>query len=283
MSALKSDITTWLQTSTAMLTEHGIDSARLDALLLLEDEFGRDRAWLLAHDDTEISPAAAARLKNVLKKRVDHVPMAYIRGRAEFYGRSFKIGPHVLVPRPESEAMITQLKQLVATQKLPVQASQSLHIVDVGTGSGCLGITAVLEVPNSHATLVDIDQNALENAQINVDLFTANASVCRSDYIASVPEIGNVLLCNLPYVPTNHPVNAAAQHEPAIALFAGTDGLDAYRTLYAQLAQQQKQPLYILTESLPAQHIALATLSAHYNYQCEATDGLIQVFRSVSH
>jgi release factor glutamine methyltransferase len=84
----------------------GISSARLDALILLEDALHKDRAWILAHPEYQVSSIKVNRLLRKAERRARHVPLAYIRGHTEFYGRSFKVNRHVLEPRPESETMI---------------------------------------------------------------------------------------------------------------------------------------------------------------------------------
>src|SRR5579871_911201 len=96
-------VLSWLKQTEKQLNAAGIGTARLDALVLMEDATGRDRAWLLANPDFEITSKQLAVLKNVLNRRVAHEPLAYIRGRTEFYGRQFLLTPAVLEPRPESE------------------------------------------------------------------------------------------------------------------------------------------------------------------------------------
>src|SRR5204863_3311193 len=126
-----------LQHATAKLKKAGINSARLDCLILLEDALSRDRSWLLANPEARVSTTNLKRLERKLSKRAKHEPLAYIRGHTEFYGRSFKVTRHVLEPRPESETMVELLKKT----KLPPKPS----IADVGTGNGAIGITAKLE------------------------------------------------------------------------------------------------------------------------------------------
>lgn len=262
----------WLQDNRAHLAGAGIDTPRLDCLVLLEDTLQKDRGWLLAHPETEISAAQVAILKKLLSQRAQHVPLAYLRGKAEFYGREFVVSPAVLVPRPESEAMIDELKQLADLGVQPL-------IADVGCGSGALGITAALELPNSSVALLDIDKKALSIAKINVDKFTIKAMVRHQDLLAKDQTPYTALLCNLPYVPDDYPVNQAAHHEPHRALFGGSDGLDVYRQLFAQVAQRTEKVLYILTESLPAQQSELARIAEHNHYAQLRKNDFIQVFR----
>ncbi len=261
----------WLNTATHFLESKGITTARLDCLVLLEDTINVNRAQLLAEPTMEMKDAWVAHLQKLLKRRAKHEPLAYIRGHSEFYGRKFMINVSVLVPRPESETIIELLKGL------PLEASD-VRIADIGAGSGALGITAAIELKNASVDLLEIDEAAAKIAQFNVDRLTTSVTVLLSDLLTDSPQDYHVLLCNLPYVPDKHKVNQAAEHEPAIALFGGPDGLDLYRKLFLQLASVQKRPLYILTESFPEQHKALATIAVQSSYKLKKTDDFIQLF-----
>jgi release factor glutamine methyltransferase len=263
----------------------GIGTARLDALVLLEDVTGRDRSWLLAYSESELSATQTAKLEKLLKRRTRHEPLAYLRGQTEFYGREFVLTSAVLEPRPESETMIEQLKALPVfgpvipnSGAYPAKRGQVIRIADVGTGSGALGITARLELPKTEVDLLEIDPAACKVAKTNVDKFTLNIRVIRSDLLAASRQDYDVLLCNLPYVPDDYQINRAATREPRLAIFGGPDGLDIYRRLFDQVSQLKKQPLYILTEALPPQHAVLAELAAQAGYRLNASEDFIQVF-----
>jgi release factor glutamine methyltransferase len=263
----------------------GIGTARLDALVLLEDVTGKDRAWLLAHPEHGLTRAQQAELTKLLNRRARHTPLAYLRGTTEFYGRNFVITPAVLEPRPESETMIDLLGGLSSAGKLQAEngkkGGNALKIADVGAGSGALGITAKLEFPKGREVAVDlleIDPKAVRIAKINVEKHTTTISVISSDLLERSAKDYDVLLCNLPYVPDGHTINEAAMHEPRIAIFGGPDGLDIYRKLFEQVRGLKKQPLYILTESLPPQHDGLQSIADQAGYALEKTDDFIQVF-----
>ena len=271
----------WLKQAGKQLKAAGISTARLDALVLLEDVAGIGRARLLAEPDMELSTAQTAKLKKLLKRRAQHEPLAYIRGRTEFYGREFVITPAVLEPRPESETMIDVFKVLakdgLLDQKEPGN-ELPLRIADVGTGSGALGITAALEASNISVDLLDIDPKALTVAKTNVDKFTLNISTIKSNLLEQSAKDYDILLCNLPYVPDDYHINQAAGREPRLAIFGGPDGLDLYRRLFQQISKLSKQPLYILTESLLPQHVALSHIAAEDGYKLTSTDDFIQFF-----
>ena len=266
-------IAQFLQTASQQLIEAGVTSARLDALLLLEDCLQRDRAWLLAHDDAPLTAAQTAALEPLIARRLNHEPLAYIRGHAEFYGRSFSVNDQVLVPRPESEALIELFKKY---------APPAARVADIGTGSGALAITAALET-DAVVSAVDIDEACLTVARQNAGRHTAQISFYHGDLLLplaglSTAEQPQVLLCNLPYVPDNYQVNRAAQHEPAKALFAGADGLDLYRALWQQISQHFAGVSIVITEALPAQQAALAKLAQAHGFKLAQTDHYGQCF-----
>ncbi len=268
----------WLKRATQQLCAAGIETARLDCLVLLEDVLEIDRARLLAEPAQELSAAQTTKLQKLLTLRLKHEPLAYVRGQVEFYGRTFVISPSVLVPRPESETMIELLKDLNSKGHLGDVKGDKVHIADIGTGSGALGITASLELPNAMVELLEIDPEAIRIANINVDLLTPGLHVVQSDLLSNSSQYYNILLCNLPYVPDDYLINQAAIHEPKLALYGGKDGLDLYRKLFDQLLSVQKRPLFILTESLPAQQSELATIAAQSGYLELQKENFIQVF-----
>lgn len=259
----------WLQTRAKILNNNGIDSARLDCILMLEKVLKQDRGWLLAHLDTPLSDLESRALEMLFAHRYQHQPMAYILGRAEFYGRTFIVNKHVLVPRPESESIIALSKQ----------ASPVDEIVDIGTGSGALAITLALEKVADKVTGLDIDPACLNVAQQNSELLGARVTWLHSDLLdswelsTSVKRLG--IVANLPYVPNAYPINDAAKHEPKLALFSGADGLNHYRKLFTQLTSATD---WLITEALLQQHAALTNIAKTAGYQLAATDGLAQYF-----
>ena len=263
----------WLKQATNTLKAANIGSARLDALVLLEDEIGRNRAWILAHPERPILAQSLKKLNKKLARRANHEPLAYIRGFSEFYGRRFKVNKRVLEPRPESETMIDLLKEL----KLP----KNTWIADIGTGSGALGISAALELHNHHIDLYDIDASALAVARHNCALHELRLHCYKRDLLNRPVRPYDVLLANLPYVPDKWQINQAAAMEPRIAIFGGKDGLDIYRRLFEQLSKLNWQPKYIFTESLPPQHKKLAQIAKKCSFKLQKSQDFIQLFESV--
>lgn len=254
------------------LKQAGIGSARLDVLILLEDQLGKDRGWILAHPEADIRAILVKKLARKLERRAKHVPLAYIRGHSEFYGRKFKVNRHVLEPRPESETMISLLKNL----SLPNKPA----IADVGTGNGAIGITAALEFPDAVVDLYDISSGALAVAKHNVHLHELRLHARKMNLLRRPLRPYDVILANLPYVPDRWKINEAAMAEPKIAIFGGADGLDIYRKLFVQLQRFTWKPKYVLTESLPPQHVKLMKIAAEGGFKLHQTDDFIQVFSS---
>lgn len=209
------------------------------------------------------------------------MPLAYIRGDAEFYGREFAVNAHTLVPRPETETMVELVCKLVSSES----AGEKAVIADIGTGSGAIAITAKLELPAADVIATDIDERCLEAARQNAQSFKTDISFLHGSLLEpfatrSLAHSPTILLCNLPYVPDNFQINTAATHEPRHALFGGPDGLDLYRELFEQTNSLAAKPLYVFTESLPPQHEALAGIAKAAGYSLEEIDDFIQLFKS---
>lgn len=268
-------IESWLQDSIKRLSDVEISSARLDCLILLEDELGRDRSWLLAHPEAALTKKQADTLNTKLQQRQRHMPLSYIRGRSEFYGRTFTVNAHTLVPRPETEDIITLLKGL-GLPATPV-------LVDVGTGSGAIAVTAKLELPMAQVYATDIDPVCLQTAATNARQHSAAISTIEADLLS--PTAGqtlpapDVVLANLPYVPDSFQINTAATHEPRLAIFGGPDGLDLYRRMFGQIDALPIKPVYIISEALPPSKATLATIAKGLGYALVATSGFVQLFR----
>ncbi len=258
----------WLQQTTQQLDQAGIGTARLDALVLLGDLLNKNSAQLLAEPSTQLTPEQLKELAGRVIRRAQHEPLAYIRQKCEFYGREFVISAAVLVPRPESETMIELLL------KLPVQHQKA--VVDVGTGSGALAITAACELHEIQVIATDIDPNCLKVARQNCQKHQATVDLKQTNLLEGVklPKEATIL-ANLPYVPADHTINRAALHEPPRAIFGGADGLDLYRELFEQLKGHSG---YVLTETLPFQHTDLTEIARQHGYKLQTSNDFIQVF-----
>lgn len=263
-----------------------IPSARLDCLVILEDTLEKSREWLLAHSDEQISITKVNILNKRLTQRLKHIPLAYITGRKEFYGRSFLVNSNVLIPRPESEDIIELLKNFVPT-RAKIYSPITTHsppptIIDIGTGSGCLAITAKLELPGSKVIGIDNSREALLVAKQNAKHLDADVEFKISDLLESVDISDNtVLLVNLPYVPTSLITSDEITKEPSTAIFSGLDGLDHNKRFWGQLAHTKVRNLVVISESLMSQHDTMTNFAKKSGFELSRAHGLAQMFVSV--
>lgn len=260
----------WLITTMDVLKQAGVDSPRRDALVLLEDEIKKERSWVISRPEHELSISTVKNLNLKVSKRQKRRPLAYIRNKAWFYGRFFNVDDTVLIPRPESEDIIDILKNL-----------KPKKIIDIGTGSGCLAVTAKLEIPTAEVFASDISDSALKVAQQNSLKHNASINFIQGSILQNLDSIidkNTVIIANLPYVPKNLVTSPEIEFEPKLALFSGIDGLDHYRLLWQQINNLSIKPHHVITESLESQHKSIENL-AKPNYKIEKTNLLIQVFR----
>jgi release factor glutamine methyltransferase len=206
------------------------ERSRLDAETLLLHVIGKNRAWLLAHPDEELPKEQADRYVGLVERRYTGEPIQYITGEAEFYGLPFHVTPDVLIPRLETEHLIEKVVELAPLFPKP-------RIVDVGTGSGAIAIALAHEWPSAVITAIDVSAPALELAHRNAKRigFSDRVRFMPGDLLAPVEtERFDFIVSNPPYVPAADRDSLAIEvreHEPALALFAGEDGLDVYRRL----------------------------------------------------
>ncbi len=270
--AMITSLSTWLRSNEHTLAKSGIDTARLDCLVLLENELAINRAKLLANQhEILLTTKQINRLAKQVKRRATHEPLAYIRGKTEFYGHEFFVSKDTLEPRPESEDMIAILQSLSGIR-------DNDHLVDVGTGSAALAICSQLVLPNIQVSATEISQKAITIAEKNVARYNLHIPILHGNLLDPLSTPPDVILANLPYVPNSHTINKAAMQEPAIAIFGGDDGLDVYREMFSQMSHRKWRPIYILTESLPPQHRNLETIANAHGYQQTKEADFIQLF-----
>lgn len=245
-------ISVWLRDATKQLKDIGIESARLDAELILAHTIRRPRTYLHAHLDEEIDERRHDIANARLDLRLERTPLAYIIGHKEFYGRRFAVTPSVLVPRPESETMIEWLLEFTAEEITPKK------LIDVGTGSGILGITARLERPNLDVLLTDVDPKALAIAERNADTLDALVQTRRDNLLDSQGYAADYILANLPYVDAAwDDTSPELLHEPQHALYANKGGLKLIEQLIPQLQRWLTPGGVALLEADPTQHTAI--------------------------
>ncbi len=265
-------ISEWIKSSTEVLNNIGIKSARLDSLLLAEYAIDKNRTYLMAHGNSALDKKTIDYLNVLLARRYKREPLAYITNKAWFYGREFFVNEHVLIPRPESEDMITLALELCRGAGL---------VVDVGTGSGCLAITAAIELNNATVVAIDVSKDALEVARKNAYSHQTKIKLSESFLLEDIPEAPDLILANLPYVPEGLITSPEIEQEPEVALFSGKEGLDLYQSFWAQIGSKYHNssgPL-VITESLLSQHNDMIALAASANYHLVKTLGLAQAWK----
>lgn len=250
----------WLSDATRELVETGIDSARLDAEIILAHTLKKRRTYVHAHPSETIEPHLEEVANARLDLRLDRAPLAYIIGHKEFYGRLFSVTPHVLIPRPESEEIITQLREVLGeTRALPDMPTRRL--VDIGTGSGCLGITSKLLYPELDVALLDISKPALRIAEKNARALNAEIEIIESDLLGDYPYTPDFVLANLPYVDESWEHSPEIEQEPAEALYAAKDGLAIIEKCFDQLSHRIKPSGIALFEADPRQWAAITDIA----------------------
>lgn len=271
------NISTWLKHTAEHLKNAGITSAQLDAELLLANTLRKNRTYLHAHLDEEIDPRRVDIAEARLSLRLDRVPLAYILGEKEFYGRNFSVSPSVLVPRPESEEMINLLLRLAP------QDDQSRTLIDIGTGSGCLGITAALELPdNWHVVLSDISPKALLVAEKNAKKLGAKIFTQKQSLLLGQFEKLDCILANLPYVDKDWKnTSPELRHEPSEALYASEGGLKLIRELIQQAPKHMTDQGLLFIEADEGQHQTIVAFGNQNGFLHLGTSGLIVVLRLV--
>lgn len=254
-----------LQPSSIQCAED-VDLRRLEAEVLLAHVLKKDRTWLHTHPEEKLPRQIIERYKKFCHRRQHHEPIAYILGSKDFYGRSFLVNRHTLIPRPETE-LIVDLVKGAATD-----LEQAPLVWDVGTGSGAIALTLAQELPDSEVIASDSSRKALFIARKNAthqhaknihfvhgDLL--NSNIKRILTSSSKPII---ISANLPYLPTEDKQKLAAdvvRYEPHEALFAGENGLELIRKLLEQLKKSHIRFSALFLEFDPPQAKQLHALT----------------------
>lgn len=226
------------------LVSAGIKSSQIDAEIILAHTLNVGRTWLRSHDQDPVPNSSIERYMNLIKRRALHEPVAYITSTKEFYGRDFKVTSDTLIPRPESEDIITFLKEAA-------KSSTISQVVDIGTGSGALAISANLELPSTPVLATDISSAALEVAESNALNLHAKIEFKLSDLLSDI-ELGDntALLANLPYVNRDWSfLSKDIAFEPDSALFAADNGLELIFKLLDQITASSANNILLILES----------------------------------
>lgn len=227
---------------------------------------GKDKSWLLAHLEHNLSAKEAKLLDEQVQRRAAGEPLAYIRGFVEFYGRNFAVSPDVLIPRPETEALI------VLAKHLPLPAHTT--VIDVGTGSGCIAATLKLEKPSWEVIATDISAGAIKIALKNARRLNADIQFIKADLLGFdlAPKNPGLITANLPYVGASWETSGT-DFEPSVALYADDNGLALIKELITQSAKAQVHGGFLLLEADPRQHDDIIAFAHAHAYSWYATEG----------
>ena len=206
------------------LEKRGIEDARRNMEHLLAKVLECSRMQLYTQFDRPLEEVTLVPLRELLKKRGDGIPLQHLLGEVPFHGRDFTCDGRGLIPRPETEELVEMiLKQL---------PGENLQILDVGCGSGVIGLSLAAEKPSSYITLVDVSEDALSLTRENAEkLGVSNVEILRSDLLDRVTGSFDLIVANLPYVPEGEAKTMARElaHDPTLALFSGPEGMDLLR------------------------------------------------------
>jgi release factor glutamine methyltransferase len=220
------------------LEREGIECAYLDARILIGHALALDHGALIKQAADVLDVDQAVRIAELGNRRLAHEPIARIVGHKEFWGLTFKLNRHTLVPRPESETVVEAALGTFADASAPsaIDRSNALRILDLGTGSGALLLALLSELPNAFGIGTDVDLYALECARGNALAQHARASFVACDYGSALAPPFDIVVSNPPYIPTSEIAGLPPEvrdFDPKGAFDGGADGLDAYRTVAA--------------------------------------------------
>jgi release factor glutamine methyltransferase len=209
---------------TRYLEKRGIEDARRNMQMLVAHQLGCTRMDLYLQFDRPLEESDLVPLRETLKKRGEGIPIQHLLGKVWFHKHEFKTDARALIPRPETE----ELAEWILKWELP----ENQHVLDMGCGSGVLGLTLAAARPGWHSTLADVSPDALALARENAAaLEISNTGFVQSDLFSAIDTPFNGIVANLPYVPEadRATLTREVMHDPALALFSGPDGLDLIR------------------------------------------------------
>jgi len=267
----------------------GIESPRLEAELLVAFALGVTRMQIIVDGARVLEKDELTKLRALVKRRRSHEPMAYLRGEREFYGLTFKVDSRVLVPRPDTEALVD-----VALERT-TNVALGGRVLDLCTGSGCVAITLAKQRPTADVIATDLSEGALAVARENARLLGAyNVSFLKGNLFEAVadarlpwsPVRFELVVSNPPYIATAECetlMPSVRDFEPRMALDGGADGLDFYRTIVDASRAHLTREGVLAVEVGAGQAPAVARLFAEHGYgQIEVRKDLAQIERVVS-
>jgi release factor glutamine methyltransferase len=271
---------------TARFKSGAIDSAELDARILVGAALGLDLTGVISAANRVLMADESVRLEGFARRRLAGEPVARIIGNKEFWGLPLKLSAATLVPRPDTETVVELALELLRAGPDP---DRRLRIADLGTGSGAILLALLSELPNASGTGTDVDNDALQTAHGNAIRlgFASRATFVACDYAAALAGPFDLIVSNPPYIRSADIGGLATEvrdHDPLCALDGGTDGLDAYRTLIPQAARLLAPRGILVVEAGDGQTSAIGELmtAAGLTQERPAKADLAGVLRAVA-
>jgi release factor glutamine methyltransferase len=260
------------------LRQAGIATPELDARLLLCHAAGLTHEAYIARSREALQPATRVHLDAGLARRLKHEPVARIVGEREFYGRKFRVDLHALDPRPDTETLIEAALAHLARRGL---GDSPLKLLDLGTGTGCILITLLAELPRARGLGTDMSRCALASAAINAERLgvAARAAFVAADWLDAVEGKFDLILSNPPYLASGELsalADEVAAYDPTPALDGGPDGLDAYRRIAARAGDVLAEDGRLLVEIGAAQGEAVAGIFRAAGLRLDGHEGVRQ-------
>jgi release factor glutamine methyltransferase len=251
-----------LDWTTEHLKKHGSDSARLDAEILLAHARGCKRIELYTRYDEPLSERQRSAMRDLVRRRGNAEPVAYLVGYKEFFSLPFKVTPDVLIPRPETETLVLEAIEIAKSSP-----AERLTLLDLCTGSGCIAVAAAKGASKLQVTATDLSQAALDVARQNADAngVAEHVELRQGDLFAALrpDETFDLIASNPPYVSEAEYEALSADirlHEPSAALLAGADGMDVLHRIASEAPSRLNEGGHLLVELDPAQASAFAEL-----------------------
>lgn len=217
-----SEIINW---AADLLTSKYIENPKLDSEYIISYVLGMSRLELNLHQEDEVAEDDLALIQSMISRRKKNEPLQYIIGETDFYGLTFKVNEHVLIPRPETELLI---------EKIVKENPVADNILEIGTGSGAIAITLAANIKNTKIMAVDISEEALQIARENAIKNKVNINFCFSDVYENVTGKYDLIVSNPPYIPGEeyqYLSREIREYEPSIALLADDSGLAFYKKI----------------------------------------------------
>jgi release factor glutamine methyltransferase len=239
------------------------DEAKLEARFILEHVLKIAQKEIIQKSDLQIDTDNQTEIEYITEKRIAGIPLPYLLGEWSFYGRTFKVNPHVLIPRADTEILIEK-----ALSK--INAHDLYEILDLGCGTGIIGITIALERPLSNVTLIDQSEHAIQNTKENQTLHqVTNVMIQKSDWFSALDQARfDVILSNPPYLGDNDPhLSQGLEDEPLDALVSGPTGIEAIQYIIENAKNHIKPSGWLFIEHGYNQAIILKDLFEKNGYQ----------------